>query len=641
MNEYQLNELKLCADLIYEINNQDGNYFKLDISAFATEHNNKIISDDYFVFYNNRKSPCFAIKYNNIHQEKMYIDLEKINKRVHSIFIAITMDNNSIKNGYNFNELQTASLSIKIKQESIFRDFDSSNNETYKPYFSFDLSGDFANETAILLVEIYYQNQKWFIRPVAKNYGNSLAELCHHYGVSNAVNLIDTTLKNNKQKTTQSINANKTNTSTNKQAVKQPLNQHTVATNKLNIPPQPFNPQTVVINQSTTNTTNNQYSNTQTKTTKQTNWKIPSFVKIIIYIIIFGLIKTCVNHSVKNKYSTHSVTRPTYQESSYTKPRTEDTHTESTPITTQPEYAKQNDNIPQTISETPKRSNSNAPLPYTTINVNIRACANGDCDSKGVIPKGSFVYPVFNNDELTVKDDWWLVDYSGYLCESKDYAPKSGCSQWQSNRSVRGWIHFSAIVIDIDLNQYSVKQLGTEFSPLITKNHVNIRKCFSSTCDSIGVIPKSSQIQPLLDNNGHLIMAKKWLAVWYSGQFCHPDSQNCANRLSARTVRGWIHMDKLTAHIDLDKYTTNSSDYLITTRHTNIRSCGATSCASLGVIPQGHYVYPLFNNDKIVGDGDWVAVEYSGGFCAEDSDDCSQHSSRRTVRGWMNIKTFQ
>ena len=296
--------------------------------------------------------------------------------------------------------------------------------------------------------------------------------------------------------------------------------------------------------------------------------------------------------------------------------------------------------IPKDSSNT-TTNRTNTTLPYTTINVNIRACANGDCDSKGVIPKGSFVYPVFNNDELTVKDDWWLVDYSGYLCESKDYAPKSGCSQWQSNRSVRGWIHFSAMVIDIDLNQYSVKQLGTEFSPLITKNHVNIRKCFSSTCDSIGVIPKSSQIQPLLDNNGHLIMAKKWLAVWYSGQFCHPDSQNCANRLSARTVRGWIHMDKLTAHIDLDKYTTNSSDYLITTRHTNIRSCGATSCASLGVIPQGHYVYPLFNNDKIVGDGDWVAVEYSGGFCAEDSDDCSQHSSRRTVRGWMNVKTFQ
>ena len=76
-----------------------GSAFDLDASVFMLGENRKIINDDYFVFYNNLKSPDGAVEHTGDNRtgegdgddESIKIDLTSINPQVSEIIVVVTI----------------------------------------------------------------------------------------------------------------------------------------------------------------------------------------------------------------------------------------------------------------------------------------------------------------------------------------------------------------------------------------------------------------------------------------------------------------------------------------------------------------------------------------------------------------------
>ena len=84
----------------WDTNQSDtGQDFDLDASAFILGENKKILSDEYFVFYNNLKSPDEAVEHTGDNltgegegdDESIRIDLSKINSRATEICFVVTI----------------------------------------------------------------------------------------------------------------------------------------------------------------------------------------------------------------------------------------------------------------------------------------------------------------------------------------------------------------------------------------------------------------------------------------------------------------------------------------------------------------------------------------------------------------------
>ena len=86
------------------------NYSDWDASAFGLDTNNNLLSDEYFVFYNNYKSPCESISLhsgiteNPEDDETFTIALDKIPTSIISIIFAISIWNNIKKQSITLNK---------------------------------------------------------------------------------------------------------------------------------------------------------------------------------------------------------------------------------------------------------------------------------------------------------------------------------------------------------------------------------------------------------------------------------------------------------------------------------------------------------------------------------------------------------
>ena len=91
---------KFTIGLGWDTNESDtGADFDLDASAFILGENKKILSDEYFVFYNNLKSPDGSVTHTGDNltgegdgdDESIRIDLSKINSQAVEICFVVTI----------------------------------------------------------------------------------------------------------------------------------------------------------------------------------------------------------------------------------------------------------------------------------------------------------------------------------------------------------------------------------------------------------------------------------------------------------------------------------------------------------------------------------------------------------------------
>lgn len=160
----------------WDTNQSDtGQDFDLDASAFILGENKKILSDEYFVFYNNLKSPDEAVEHTGDNltgegegdDESIRIDLSKINSRATEICFVVTI-HKADERRQNFGQVRN----------SFIRIYKTNTGEEIAKY---ELEEDFSVETAVEFCRLYKRNGTWKFEAVGIGYKQGLESFLNKY----------------------------------------------------------------------------------------------------------------------------------------------------------------------------------------------------------------------------------------------------------------------------------------------------------------------------------------------------------------------------------------------------------------------------------------------------------------------------
>lgn len=152
--------------------------YDLDSEAFMLDSNDKVIGDNWFVFYNQPISPDGAVKHTGDNKtgqgsgddEIISIKLSQVNPNVSKIVFVVTI-NDAKQHGYNFGCISNAFIRVVDKQ---------TNRELVK----FNLSEYYKEVISMMIGEIYLKNGEWRFNPIGSGTGDDLEGLCKRYGVN-------------------------------------------------------------------------------------------------------------------------------------------------------------------------------------------------------------------------------------------------------------------------------------------------------------------------------------------------------------------------------------------------------------------------------------------------------------------------
>jgi stress response protein SCP2 len=139
--------------------------FILDISCFGVDARNQLSDDRYFIFYNQKSSPCGSLSSlgaRNGDQEQFQIDLSRLPATIRKLVFAVTIDGDGI-----MSQIQSGYLRLLNQANELAR-------------FSFTGS-DFAQEKAIIVGEIYFK-EAWRFSAVGQGFNGGLSALLKYFG---------------------------------------------------------------------------------------------------------------------------------------------------------------------------------------------------------------------------------------------------------------------------------------------------------------------------------------------------------------------------------------------------------------------------------------------------------------------------
>ncbi|WP_118951876.1 TerD family protein [Taibaiella helva] len=166
---------KFTVGLGWDTNSSStGEGFDLDASIFILGENGKLVADDYFVFYNNKKSPDEAVIHTGDNltgegsgdDEQIKVDLTKINAAAKEICIVVTI-----------HEAETRRQNFGQVRNSFIRIVDEQNNELVK----YELDEDFSIETAVEFGRIYNRSGQWKFEAVGMGMKGGLQDYLNKY----------------------------------------------------------------------------------------------------------------------------------------------------------------------------------------------------------------------------------------------------------------------------------------------------------------------------------------------------------------------------------------------------------------------------------------------------------------------------
>ncbi|BAP33116.1 stress protein [Chryseobacterium sp. StRB126] len=148
---------KMTIGLGWDPNEGTGYDFDLDASAIMIDSDRKLVSEEYFVFYNNLISPDGALTHtgddpsgknsDGDDDEAIIIDLDKVDSRVEEILFVVTIEDFE-RRKQNFGQVRN----------SYIRVVDNSNNQEIAKY---ELDEDFSIETGVEFGRLYKRSGSW------------------------------------------------------------------------------------------------------------------------------------------------------------------------------------------------------------------------------------------------------------------------------------------------------------------------------------------------------------------------------------------------------------------------------------------------------------------------------------------------
>lgn len=154
-----------------------GHDFDLDSSVFMLNSNEKLISDNHFIFYNNLTSPdpdkSLQHMGDNLtgmgegDDEVIKVNLKKVPTNVQKIVITVTI-HEAQQRGQNFGQVKNAFVRIV-------------NAQTKQEAVRYDLVEDYSIETALIMAELYRKEGEWRLNAVGAGYQGGLQALLNRY----------------------------------------------------------------------------------------------------------------------------------------------------------------------------------------------------------------------------------------------------------------------------------------------------------------------------------------------------------------------------------------------------------------------------------------------------------------------------
>ena len=170
--------VEIFIGLGWDINATDtGGDFDIDASIFLLDSNEKLISDQHFIFYNNKISPDpdQSIQQRGDNRtgagegddEIIDVNLKTVPAEVAKMAITVTI-HEADKRQQNFGQVSNAFVRIV-------------NCENEQEIIRYDLTEDFSVETALIMAELYRKDGEWRMNAVGAGYEGGLEALVERY----------------------------------------------------------------------------------------------------------------------------------------------------------------------------------------------------------------------------------------------------------------------------------------------------------------------------------------------------------------------------------------------------------------------------------------------------------------------------
>ncbi|KQU37556.1 TerD family protein [Rhodococcus sp. Leaf233] len=167
----------VTVGLGWDVRSTTGGDFDLDASAIGLGTDKKALNDNYFVFYNNLRSPDGAIEHTGDNRtgegegddESIDVDLAALTPEVDSIAFPVSIHNADAL-GQNFGQVVNAFIRVVDKSDG-------------RELARFDLSEDASTETAMVFGELYRRGAEWKFRAIGQGYASGLEGIVLDFGI--------------------------------------------------------------------------------------------------------------------------------------------------------------------------------------------------------------------------------------------------------------------------------------------------------------------------------------------------------------------------------------------------------------------------------------------------------------------------
>ena len=154
------------------------NAYDLDSEAFLLGPGERVIGDDWFVFYNQPCSPDGSVKHSGDNttgagdgdDEIISIKLSQVNPQVEKIVFVVTI-----------NEAKQRNLNFAGVSNAFIRVVDRAQN---RELVRFNLTEYYKEVTSMMVGELYKKNNEWRFNPIGNGTNDDLLGLCQRYGVN-------------------------------------------------------------------------------------------------------------------------------------------------------------------------------------------------------------------------------------------------------------------------------------------------------------------------------------------------------------------------------------------------------------------------------------------------------------------------
>lgn len=156
----------------------DGTEFDLDASVFIVGESGKVLDDNSFIFYNNKKSTDGSVEHMGDNRsgagegddEQVTVKLTGLAATVKKLVFAVTIHDAEARK-QSFGQVSNAYIRVINKADG-------------KELARYDLSEDASTETAMIFGEVYRSGEEFKFKAIGQGFAGGLKPLAEAHGVS-------------------------------------------------------------------------------------------------------------------------------------------------------------------------------------------------------------------------------------------------------------------------------------------------------------------------------------------------------------------------------------------------------------------------------------------------------------------------